>query len=187
MCDGLDDGSRIGLRVGRVEDARSDENAIASEHHAESRICRCRNTASGEVDDGQTAKLGDLLDELDGRPDLLCVRVELGLGKNGQETALLRHLLCVLGRCDDVAGAGFSLRPDHSCTLCNPSQGLAEILASAHEWHVVLVLVDVLTRVRRREDLGLVDVVDAKCLDDLGPADEDSRTVNTKLLKFGHA
>jgi hypothetical protein len=69
---------------------------------------------------------------------------------------------------DDVAGAGLALRADHAGALADAAQGLAQVGGPAHERHGEGPLVDVVGLVGGREHLGLVDVVHAEGLEDLG-------------------
>ena len=69
---------------------------------------------------------------------------------------------------DDVAGAGLTLGPDHRRALGDPAQRLAQVAAAAHERHLELVLVDVALLVGRRQDLGLIYVVDLERFEHLG-------------------
>jgi hypothetical protein len=73
----------------------------------------------------------------------------------------------VRDRVDDVAGPRLALRADHRCAFRDPPQRLAEIRAAANERDGELPLVDVVLEVRRRQHLGLVDVVDLERLEDL--------------------
>ena len=63
---------------------------------------------------------------------------------------------------------GLALRADHARALGDAAQRLAEVRRAAHERHGEGPLVDVVLAVGRREHLGLVDVVDAERLEDLG-------------------
>ena len=63
---------------------------------------------------------------------------------------------------------GLALGPHHRRALVDPAQRLAEVPAAAHERDLEGVLVDVVVLVGRGEHLGLVDVVDAERLEDLG-------------------
>src|SRR3546814_13560796 len=69
---------------------------------------------------------------------------------------------------DDVAGAGLALGADHRRPLADAPERLAEVGGAAHERDVEGPLVDVVGLVGRRENLGLVDVVHAEGLADLG-------------------
>lgn len=68
---------------------------------------------------------------------------------------------------DDVAGPSLALRPDHSSTLADAAEGLAQVAAPADEGDVEVVLLDVVGVISRGQDLGLVDVVNANSLEDL--------------------
>ena len=69
---------------------------------------------------------------------------------------------------DDVAGAGLALGADHGRALGDPAQGLTEVGGAADEGGGEGPLVGVVDLVGRGEHLGLVDVVDAERLQDLG-------------------
>ena len=69
---------------------------------------------------------------------------------------------------DDVAGARLALGADHRRALADPPQRLAEVGRAADERDLERPLVDVVGLVGRREDLGLVDVVDLERLEHLG-------------------
>ena len=77
------------------------------------------------------------------------------------------HVAQLADGLDDVAGAGLALGPHHRRALVDPPQRLAEVPAAAHERDLEGVLVDVVGLVGGREDLGLVDVVDAQRLEHL--------------------
>jgi hypothetical protein len=68
---------------------------------------------------------------------------------------------------DDVAGAGLALGADHRRALADPAQRLTEVRRAAHERDLEAPLVDVVGLVGRRQDLGLVDVVDLERLEHL--------------------
>ena len=68
---------------------------------------------------------------------------------------------------DDVAGPGLALGADHRRALADAPQRLAEVGRAAHERDLERPLVDVVGLVGRRQDLGLVDVVDLERLEHL--------------------
>ena len=72
------------------------------------------------------------------------------------------------GGVGDVAGAGLALGADHGRALVDAAQGLAEVGGTADERNGEVPLVDVVGVVGRGQDLGLVDVVHAEGLQDLG-------------------
>ena len=69
---------------------------------------------------------------------------------------------------DDVPGPRLALRADHGRPLRDTPERLAQIRRPADEGDGEAPLVDVVLLVGRREDLGLVDEVDAQALEDLG-------------------
>ncbi len=69
---------------------------------------------------------------------------------------------------DHVAGAGLSLGADQTRALADASERLTQVRRAAHERHGEGPLVDVVLLVGRRENFGLVDVVDVERLEDLG-------------------
>ena len=73
----LDDRLRAQRGVAGLEDAGADEDAVRAELHAERGVGRGRDPAGGERDDRQPAVLGDPLDELVRRAQLLRLGVEL--------------------------------------------------------------------------------------------------------------
>lgn len=68
---------------------------------------------------------------------------------------------------NDVARAGLALRSDESRSFRYTTQCLTEVPGAADEWHLEVVLVDVMLLVRWSQHLGFVDVVDADGLQDL--------------------
>ena len=70
-------------------------------------------------------------------------------------------------RIGHVTRARLALGSDHGRALGDASQCLAQVGGTAHEGNGELPLVDVVGVVGGREDLGLVDVVDAQGLDHL--------------------
>ncbi len=153
--------------VAGLEDARADEDALGPELHHHRGVGR-RGDASGcEEYDGKLAALGHLGHQVVRRLQLLRGDVEL-LGRQRPETADLRpdraHVRHGVGH---VAGAGLTLRADHRRALGDPPQRLAQVRRTAHERDREGPLVDVVGVVRRRQDLGLVDVVHAQALQHL--------------------
>src|SRR5690348_11730225 len=67
-----------------------------------------------------------------------------------------------------VAGAGLALGADHGCALGDPAQSFAQVARSAYKWRCKGVLIDVVRFVGGREDLALIDEIDANFLQDLG-------------------
>ena len=78
----------------------------------------------------------------------------------------LLHLLDdgadVAHRFDDIAGSRFALSADHRRPFGDPPQRLAQIAGAADERNLVLVLIDVVFFIGRREYFALVDVIDAE-------------------------
>src|SRR5207237_3051500 len=93
---------------------------------------------------------------------------ELRLVETGERLDATGDLADVPDGLDDVPGARLALAADHRRALVDAAERLTEIARAAHERHVELALVDVELLVGRREDLALVDVVDAERLQHLG-------------------
>lgn len=169
--DGTDNGLGALGRVARLEDAAADEDAVAAQLHHESGVGRGGNTTGGKVDDGETAQLGGLAQQLDVDLELAGELAEADDAALGQGGLGLGNLpvdrLHVADGLDDVAGAGLALGPDHGGALGDAAQGLAEVAATADKRHAEGALLDVALVVGGRQDLGLVNVVDAEGLEDL--------------------
>jgi len=71
----------------------------------------------------------------------------------------------VAHRLDDIAAAGLALGSDHCSTLADPAKRLTEVSGTTHEGHAIVVLRDVMLIVCRRQNLALVDEVDAHRLE----------------------
>src|SRR5512140_2703244 len=65
-------------------------------------------------------------------------------------------------RLDDVARASLTLAADHRGAFVDAAQRLTEIARATYERDLEVVLLDVELLVGRRQDLALVDVVDAE-------------------------
>ena len=165
---GLDD--RLGAlrRVAGLEDARADEDALGAELHHHRGVGRGGDAAGGEQHDRQLAGLGDLLDQVVRRLQLLGRDVQLVVAPARCSRRISRADRAHVGDgVGDVAGAGLALGADHRRALGDPAQRLAEVGRAADERHGERPLVDVVGVVGRGEHLGLVDVVDAEALQHL--------------------
>ncbi len=116
---------------------------------------------------GRRPLAATVADEVVGRLELLGGHEQLVLAHALQPPQRGRDGADVADGLDDVAGARLALGADHRGALVDAPQRLAEVAAAAHERHLEGVLVDVVGLVGRREDLRLVDVVDAQRLQDL--------------------
>ena len=103
----------------------------------------------------------DFDDQVVRRADFLGVGHQLFVRHQLQAANLAQHGARVADCFDDVAGSRFALGPNHGCALADAAQGLAQIAAAADKGHLEIVLVDVVSLIRRRQNLALVDVVDA--------------------------
>ncbi|CAM0904951.1 unnamed protein product [Alopecurus aequalis] len=168
MGDGLHDGAGAARGVAALEDARADEDTVAAELHHEGRVCGRGNPAGGELDDGQAAELLGLHDEVVGRGDALGVGEDLVVVHAAEGADIAHDGADVADGLDDVACASLALGADHGGALADAAEGLTEVAAAADEGDAEVVLVDVVGVVGEREDLALVDVVDADGLEDLG-------------------
>jgi hypothetical protein len=68
---------------------------------------------------------------------------------------------------DDVARSGLALGADHRRALRDAPERFPEVRGPADERNLEGLLFDVVRLVRRRENLGLVDVVDLESFEDL--------------------
>lgn len=171
VSDGTDNGLGSLGRVARLEDAAADKDTVAAELHHESGISRSGNTASSEVDDRQAAQLGSLAQQLNINLELAGELAEthnaalskssLGLGNVAVDS------LHVADSLDDVTSASLALGADHGSTLGDTTQSLAEVSAAADKGDAEGALLDVALVIGGRQDLGLVNVVDAQGLEDL--------------------
>jgi hypothetical protein len=118
------------------------------------------DAARGEVNDGEAAEGLGLLDELEGRADLLGVDEDLILVHRREPADVAHHGAAVANRLDDVPGASLAFGANHGGTLGDAPESLAEVAAAAEHGNLEVVLVDVVNLVRGGEHLGLVDVVD---------------------------
>src|SRR4029078_3505899 len=105
----------------RIEESRADADALGAELHAERRVRRRGDPAGRERDDRELAVLGDPLDELVRRAQLLRLRVELLLAPRAQPADAAEDRAHVRDRVDDVAGAGLALGADPRPTLRDTS------------------------------------------------------------------
>ena len=168
MRNGLYDGLGTLCLVLAFENARADKHTIAAELHHERSISRRRNTASGKVDDGQAFQTGRFLEQMEGRLvsilssqfthlDLTRVRVQLIVAHVGNAADLSLYSTLVAHSLDNVSGASLALSTDHSSTLTDAAQRLTQVAAATDEWHLEVVLVDVVRVVRGSKHFTLVE------------------------------
>ena len=67
----------------------------------------------------------------------------------------------------DVPGAGLTFGADHGRSFTDAAERLAKVRAAADERHLKRVLIDVVMFIGRCEHFGLVDIIDAKGLQQL--------------------
>jgi len=165
--DGLDNGTGTLGWVTRLEDARADKDTVASELHHQGSISRGSNTTGSKVDNGKTAQLGSLLEQVVRGLDLLGVGEELVVIHQLSLADLRLDGAHVTDSLNNVTGTGLTLGADHGSTLVDATKSLTEVLAAADEGDLVVVLVDVVGIVSGGQDLGLVNVINSEGLDDL--------------------
>ncbi len=68
---------------------------------------------------------------------------------------------------DHVAGPGLAFGADHGRAFADPSQGLAQVAAAAHERDLEVVLQDMVLLVRRGQHFRLVNIIHADGFQDL--------------------
>ena len=94
--------------------------------------------------------------------------VEFFFAEDGQDFHFLHDLAHVFHGVNDVSGAGFALGANHGCALGDAAQGFSEIAGAADERNRESVFVDVVGFVGGCEHFGLVDIVNAQFLKNLG-------------------
>ena len=165
---GLNNGTCTLSGVVALEDTGSDEDTVASELHHERGVGGGGDSSSRKVDDRETLQAGSLLEQVEGSLNVLGVSVELLVAHGRHALDLALDGALVAHGLDNVAGTGLTLGADHGSTLGDTSERLTEVLGTADEGNLEVVLVDVVLVVSRGEHLGLVDVVDTDSLEDLG-------------------
>mmetsp|Transcript_44521 Transcript_44521/g.111862 ORF Transcript_44521/g.111862 Transcript_44521/m.111862 type:complete len:401 (-) Transcript_44521:8-1210(-) len=164
----LDDGPRSLLGVVRLEDAAAHEDAVDAQLHAKCCVRGRGHPTRCEVHDGKLAVTLGLHHQVQRRAHLLREREDLVVVHGLQHADLLVQRADVAHGLDDVAGARLALRADHACSFSDTAESLTKVAASAHERHLELVLVHMVALVGHRQDLALVDAVDAQVLQNLG-------------------
>lgn len=168
---GADDGLGALRGVAGLEDTGANEDTIAAELHHEGSISGSGNTTGGEVDNGEAAELSNLAEELSVDLELAGHLADADDATFGEGSLGLSNLLVdglhVADSLDNVTGASLALGADHGSTLSNAAEGLAEVAAAADEGGLEGALLDVALVVSGSQDLRLVNVVDAKGLEDL--------------------
>ncbi|KAI6757807.1 hypothetical protein HG531_003632 [Fusarium graminearum] len=171
VCRGSHDGLGPLGRVARLEDSAADKDTVAAELHHERRIGGRGNSAGRKVDHGETAQLGGLAEQFGVDFKLaghLADAHDAALGESGLG---LRNVsvdgLHVSHSLDNVSGAGLALCSDHGSAFSDSAEGFTQVSASADKGDAEGALFDVALVVGGGENLGLVDVVDAKGLEDL--------------------
>src|SRR5215210_3295735 len=162
------DGSCPRCGVPALEDAAADEDAVGPELHHQRGVGRCGYAACREQHDGDPPVLGDPPHEFVRRAEVLGLCHQLFWLEDAEAPNSTYDRAHVAHGLDHVAGAGLAFGPDHSSTLAYAPERLTEVRGPAHEGHLEDRLVYVVLLVSRREDLGLVYVVDLEGLEDLG-------------------
>mmetsp|Transcript_81372 Transcript_81372/g.178903 ORF Transcript_81372/g.178903 Transcript_81372/m.178903 type:complete len:347 (+) Transcript_81372:290-1330(+) len=166
-------------RVGALEDARANEDAIDAEGHEHANVGRGGQTTGCEGDDRQAAGRANLFDELDADALLLRVDEDLIVAHGLEAVDLREDSARVSDSVHDVAGACVSLKADHSSTLRDASKGLTKVLSTADEGDGEAALVDVVGLVGGSQNLGLVDAVNCQGL-------QDAALVEVADARLGH-
>src|SRR5438874_1428216 len=153
-------------RVGH-EDAGTDENGLGAELTHERSVGGSGNAAGRKVWHRQLASFGYNAHQLIGGAEILGGGIKLFLAKHREPTHLFHDLAHVFHRMDDVTGSGFTLGPDHGCAFGDAAQSLAQITGATDKRDLEGMLVNVVLFVGRRQDLGLIDVVNTDLLKNL--------------------
>src|SRR4051812_32582890 len=123
----LDDGLCAWCRIVALEDARPDEHRFGAELHGQRRVGRRGDTTRAEQRDRKPTGFGDLLHQRKWGLQLLGPLEELCRIGLADLANVADDVAQVANRLDDVAGTGFTLRPDHARTLADAAQRLAEV------------------------------------------------------------
>ena len=109
-----------------------------------------------------------VLGEIVRHGQLLGGLVHLVVAQGDEFADLLVHGAHVTHGLDDVASARLALGTDHGRALGDTAQRLAQVLRTAHERHVELVLVDVIHVVGGAQHFGFINVIDFDGLQNTG-------------------
>lgn len=150
-----------------LEDTAPYKDTITSQLHHKRSIRWRSDSSSGEIHNGQTAKLGSLLQQLIRGRDILSQDTQLGIRHVAGMGDLSIEGSHVADGFNHVAGAGLALCADHGGAFADTAEGFAEVAAAADEGALEGVLFNVVGVVRGGEDFGLVNVIYANCLEDL--------------------
>jgi len=106
----------------------------------------------------------NVLHEFERRAEIARAQHEFFFRHRGKDCDLVGDRANVAHGLDDIPAARFTLAANHRRAFGDAPERFTEIARAAHERHVVLVLVDVILIVGRREHFGLIDEVDAERL-----------------------
>mmetsp|Transcript_25194 Transcript_25194/g.46539 ORF Transcript_25194/g.46539 Transcript_25194/m.46539 type:complete len:206 (+) Transcript_25194:218-835(+) len=144
MCHGLHNGLSTSLWIGRFKDATSNKDTVHAQLHHEGRISGGGNTTGSEVDHRKASVVGNKLHKLIWCLEVFGGNVKLILCHARQTFNVALDSTRVTHSLNNVTGASLSLGSKHSRSFCAPPQSLTNITASAHEWDIELILINVI-------------------------------------------
>jgi hypothetical protein len=137
-------------------------------YHHESSIGGGGNTTSSEVNNRKTAQLGGFLEEVVRSLEVLSISIEFLIRHAGSATDLSVDSTDMTDGLNNVTSTSLTLGTDESSTFADTAESLTEVLGTANVRDLEVVLVDVVGFVSGGKNLGLVNVINADGLDDLG-------------------
>ena len=134
-------------RVAALEDAGADEHAVHAELHHQRRIGRVATPPAAKMTTGSAPELGHLAHQIIRRANLLGIASSVLSSAHGSQAAdFAEDRAGVAHGLDHVAGARFAFGADHRRAFADAAQRFAQVAAAAHEGHLEVVLVDVVSR-----------------------------------------
>ena len=119
------DGASAFGRIARFEDARTDEDAVATQLHHECGIGGGGDATGGEVDDGEAFELADFECQVKADGVLFGEAIDFFFAECAKLCDFAVHGAHVAHGFDDVARACFSLRSNHRGSLLDATASLA--------------------------------------------------------------
>jgi len=144
------------------------KTAVGAELHHQRRVRRRGDAAGREVGHRQLLVLGDPRDQLVRHAQLDGLALQQRALEALQRADARHQRAHVAHGLDDVAGAGFALGADHGGAFGYATERFTQVTTATDERNLELVLVDVIVLVSRRQNLALINVINAERFQNLG-------------------